>query len=101
MFKSHQINTNHKVLRKNEVDTYGAPVFAPDYSPIVSVAKTCTNSDEHSMYIRFLWKDPHKKQCFKAVFRLNRYIRGFLIRRKIRPLLVSTSLNLFPPSMVK
>jgi hypothetical protein len=28
--KSHQIKSNYKVLRKNEVDMYGAPVFAPD-----------------------------------------------------------------------
>ncbi len=32
MFKSHHIKSDHRVLRKNLVDTYGAPVFAPDYS---------------------------------------------------------------------
>jgi hypothetical protein len=34
-FTSHLIKLNHRVLRKNLVDTYGAPVFAPDYSPTV------------------------------------------------------------------
>jgi len=38
---------------KNEVDTYGAPVFAPDYSATVLVAKMCTNANEHSMYIAY------------------------------------------------
>jgi hypothetical protein len=32
MFKSHKIKLNHSVLRKNLVDAYGVPVFAPDYS---------------------------------------------------------------------
>jgi hypothetical protein len=32
MFKSHKIKSDHRVLRKNYVDTFGAPVFAPDYS---------------------------------------------------------------------
>jgi len=29
--------------------------FAPDYSATVLAAEMCTNSHEHSMYIRFLW----------------------------------------------
>ena len=29
MFKSHQIKSDHRVQRKNYVDTYGEPVFAP------------------------------------------------------------------------
>jgi hypothetical protein len=42
-----------KVLMKNEVlDTYGAPVFAPDYSTTVLAIKMCTNSNEHSTYSR-------------------------------------------------
>jgi hypothetical protein len=32
MFKSHKIKSDHRILRKNYVDTYGAPVFAPDYN---------------------------------------------------------------------
>ncbi len=50
MFKSHYIKPNHRVQRKNEVDTYGASVFAPDYSVTASTAKLCINSIEHSMY---------------------------------------------------
>ncbi len=50
MFKSYQIKSNHRVLRKNEVDTYGAPVFVPDYSTTVLAANMCANSNEHSMY---------------------------------------------------
>ncbi len=42
--KFHHIKSNHRVLRKNEVDTLGAPVFAPDYSTIVLAANMCTNS---------------------------------------------------------
>jgi hypothetical protein len=32
MFKIHYIKSNHRILRENEVNTYGLPVFAPDYS---------------------------------------------------------------------
>jgi hypothetical protein len=38
----------------NKVDTFGAPVFAPDYGASVLAAETCTNSHDHSVYIRFL-----------------------------------------------
>ncbi len=55
MFKSHQIKSNHRVLSKNEVYSNGLPVFAPDYMPTVLAAKMCSNSNEHSMNIRFLW----------------------------------------------
>jgi hypothetical protein len=41
-----------KVTKKNQVKTYGAPVFAPAYSDTVLEAKMCTNSNERSMYIR-------------------------------------------------
>ncbi len=44
MFKSHYIKSDHKVLRKNSVDTYGAPVFATDYSATGLAAKMWTNS---------------------------------------------------------
>jgi hypothetical protein len=44
-----------RVLRENEVDTYGAPAFVLDYSATVLAAKVCTKSNERSMYIRFLW----------------------------------------------
>jgi len=40
---------------KNEVDTYRAQVFAPEYSTIVLAAKMYTNTNEHSMHIRFIW----------------------------------------------
>ncbi len=53
-FKCHKIKSNHRVLRKNDVDTYGAPVFALDYSSAGLAPKMCTNSNEHSMYIIFL-----------------------------------------------
>jgi hypothetical protein len=42
-----------------KVDTYLAPIFAPDHSADVLVAKMCTNQHEHSIQIRFL--------CGKAV----------------------------------
>ncbi len=32
MFKNYYKKSKHRVLRKTEVDTYGPPVFAPDYS---------------------------------------------------------------------
>jgi hypothetical protein len=53
MFKSHKFKANQRVQR-NKVYTYGAPVFATDYSTIILAAKMQTNSDEHSMHIRFL-----------------------------------------------
>jgi hypothetical protein len=39
MFKRHLIKSDHRVLRKNYVYTYGAPGFAPDYSPTDLAAK--------------------------------------------------------------
>jgi hypothetical protein len=54
MFDSHLIKSNHRVTRKNKVDTYGAPVFAPEHSAIALAAKMCINFHEHSMYIRFI-----------------------------------------------
>ncbi len=56
MFKSLQIKSNYRVPRKNKVGTYGAPVWTPDYSTTVLKAKMCFNSNEHSMYIKFLWR---------------------------------------------
>jgi hypothetical protein len=54
MSKSQNIKSNHRVLRKNEVENYGAPVFGPDYSATILEDKMCTNSNEHSTYIKFL-----------------------------------------------
>jgi hypothetical protein len=54
MFKSQLIKSNHRVLSKNEVDTYGVPVFAPNYSAIAYADKMCLNANAHSIYIRFL-----------------------------------------------
>jgi hypothetical protein len=45
----HQIKSNHRVLRKKYVETYGASVFAPDYSATVLAVQMCTNSIEHFM----------------------------------------------------
>jgi len=39
MFKNHLIKSNHRVLKKNEVYTYGSPFFAPDYSATGLAAK--------------------------------------------------------------
>ncbi len=44
MFKNHWIKSNHWFLRKNEVDIYGPPVFAPDYSAPVWTANMCVLS---------------------------------------------------------
>jgi hypothetical protein len=54
MFKNHKIKSNITVLRKNSVDTYGPTVFVPDCSATCLATKICPNSNEHSMYIRFL-----------------------------------------------
>ncbi len=43
MFKNKFKKSNHSVLKKNEVDTYGPP-FASDYSATGLGAKMCTNS---------------------------------------------------------
>jgi hypothetical protein len=42
MFKSHKIKSDDRVLRKNLVNTYGAPVFATDYSATGLAAKMWT-----------------------------------------------------------
>jgi hypothetical protein len=39
LFKNHLIKSNHRVTRKNEVDTHGPPVFAPDYRATGLTAK--------------------------------------------------------------
>jgi hypothetical protein len=39
MFKSYYIKSDHRILRKKIVDTYGAPLFAPDYSATGLAAK--------------------------------------------------------------
>jgi hypothetical protein len=71
MFKRHLIKLNHIVLRKKR-NTYGAPVFAPDYSATVLAAKLCTNSH---LYIRFL--------CIKLMLHLvHQYIDYFLAFHK-------------------
>ncbi len=44
MFKSKLIKSDHRVERKNYVDTYWAPVFAPDHVATSLVAKMWTNS---------------------------------------------------------
>jgi len=31
MFKNQYIKSNHRILRKNEVHTFGTPYIAPDY----------------------------------------------------------------------
>ncbi len=49
------MKSDHWVLRKNEADTYGEPIFAPDYSATILAAKMSINLNEHFMYIRFLW----------------------------------------------
>ncbi len=46
IFKSQQIKSNHRVLWKNEVDTCGATVFAPDYSATILAAEMCTTPDD-------------------------------------------------------
>ncbi len=60
MFKNYYIKSNHRVPRKNEVDTYGPPDFAPEYNATGIAAKCVLNPNEHSMYISFLWLTQHK-----------------------------------------
>jgi len=57
MLESHKIKSNHSVLGKNVVDTYWAPVFAPDYSTTALAANMCTKLQDHSRCIRFLCKN--------------------------------------------
>jgi hypothetical protein len=40
---------------KNEVDSHGAPVFAPDYGATVLATKMCTNANVHSMNVIWFW----------------------------------------------
>jgi hypothetical protein len=55
MFQCPKIISNHRVLKKNEVDSYGGLIFAPDDSDTILAAKVCTKSNEHSIYVRCLW----------------------------------------------
>jgi hypothetical protein len=50
MLKSHLLKSNHRVLRKNKVDTY----FLPDHSATVLRAKMSTSPNEHTLYITLL-----------------------------------------------
>ncbi len=54
MFQSHQIKSNHRVLRKNKEHAYRAQSVASDYTASVLAVQIYTNTNEHSMYIRFL-----------------------------------------------
>ncbi len=56
MFKSHLIKSDHRVLRKNEADTYGQPVFAPDYSAPGLATKMWTNS-QWAFYVYYISMD--------------------------------------------
>jgi len=44
MFKNGYIKSNHRVLKKNEVDTHGPPVLAPHYRATGFAAKMGLNS---------------------------------------------------------
>jgi hypothetical protein len=59
MFKCHLIESNHSPKQTKSRHLWSTS-FAPDYSATVLAA--CTNSHEHSRYVRFLW-DCHKKLC--------------------------------------
>jgi hypothetical protein len=39
MYKCHKIKTDHRVIRKNQVDTNEAPVFATNYGATGLAAK--------------------------------------------------------------
>ncbi len=56
MFKCHQIKPDHSPLKKNKVNIYGSPVFAPDYSLTCLVAKRWTNY-QWALHIRILYYD--------------------------------------------
>ncbi len=49
------LNSNCKAQRVSKYVEYRgrSKYFIPDYSTAVLAAKMCTNSNEHSMYIRF------------------------------------------------
>ncbi len=67
MFKSHKIKFNQRVPRRNEVDTYGAPIFAPDHGDAISAAKMCTNSIECSILILDLYEHKIVKVCRMSI----------------------------------
>ncbi len=58
-FKIYLIKSNHRVLRKNKVDIYGASIFVPDNCATVLAAKMFTNSHEHSLYIITFLRTQH------------------------------------------
>jgi hypothetical protein len=47
MFENQSIKSNHRVLIKHQLDTFVAPVFAPEYIATILVTELCTNQDEH------------------------------------------------------
>jgi hypothetical protein len=61
MFKSHSIKSNHRVLKKNKVYTYGAQVLHLIIVPPIDIygstflaAQMQNNSHENTIYIRSL-----------------------------------------------
>ncbi len=55
ILESQSIKLNHRDLSKTySTDTY-IPVFEPDDSTTMLVAKMCTNYHENSIKFRFLW----------------------------------------------
>jgi hypothetical protein len=72
-----------RALQKNEGDTYGSPVFHLFVVPLFN-RQNCTNSNEHSLYIRFLMpkalifartnlRGPSQGQILNAGPRLRKY----------------------------
>jgi hypothetical protein len=68
MFKCYLIKSYHRVLSKNQVDTYGAPVLRLIIAPLVKQLRSELAPIEHSMYIRFLWVDYINMYSFHVRF---------------------------------
>jgi hypothetical protein len=83
MFKSHLIKSNHIVLRKNKVDTYGAPVLYLIVSPLFCQPK-CVKTPMSIVFMRFLWVE-HSPHIPKIKGLSPAATEGTGIKRKVNP----------------
>jgi hypothetical protein len=69
MFKSHCVKSKHRVQGKMKVDSYGLPIFAPDYSTTVlaltQMTILCILDFYESTKVRCLW---NKFKNFHSIY---------------------------------
>ncbi len=96
IFKSHLIKSNHRVLRKNKVETYGAPVLYLIVLPLFW-QPICVITPMSIVCMRFLWAE-HSPHIPKIKGLSPAATEGTEIKRKVNPWTGNSKL-LFPSQL--